>query len=148
MLTGLPYGGQNYKFVIADSTNPAVYNWEDYSGDRHIDHVYETQTINAGVITFTPLAETRYTWSDYNPYQDSAVIFAWVFGGDLENDEWRPTTKLSTYSLSVDMTDAGGCCFVRFRSDVTEPSWSLDGDHKWNQSSNANEYNIVTWPIS
>lgn len=86
--------------------------------------------VGTQTVTFPTDITLTVSWSDDWIWNDSAVVYAWVWGDTYGSGKWVKCTKNSSTSVKL-VIDAGGCTkflLVRCYKTTTTPSWSTDGD--------------------
>lgn len=81
-------------------------------------------------VTFPTDITLTVSWSDDWIWNDSAVVYAWVWGDTYGSGKWVKCTKASSTSVKL-VIDAGGCTkflLVRCYKTTITPSWSTGGD--------------------
>ena len=102
---------------------------------------------NVGTVTYTITIPDSQTWI----YNDSAKIFAWVWGGTHGDGEWISVSGTGTTLTMLADSNATGFLLARCHSATITPDWQVteDGAGKvWNQtgdctiSSGVTNYNV------
>ena len=86
--------------------------------------------VGTQTVTFPTDITLTVSWSDDWIWNDSAVVYAWVWGDTYGSGKWVKCTKASSTSVKL-VIDAGGCTkflLVRCYKTTITPSWSTGGD--------------------
>jgi hypothetical protein len=113
-------------YVVGDNDNHIVPN-------KHADPVPPQPDPDPEELEYTVSWQEDYIWND------EAVVYAFVWGGEYGEGEWIEVTKIDNTSVKVvlDSADeATGCLLGRFdpEIEVTEATFT----NKWNQSDDIN----------
>jgi hypothetical protein len=70
------------------------------------------------------------SWTQDWVWNDSAVVYAWIWGGTYGSGKWVKCTKASSTSVKLNIDSSGCTAFLLTRcyKTTTTPSWSTNGD--------------------